>query len=479
MLGADKDKIRAERARDVALFRYAVISEVLQAEEELTHKQRGALVRHIAGREHKGPDGKWVTVSRWSIDRWVRIYKAEGFTGLLPTDRNVAPRTDATALELAFALKKEKPARTAAQVAKIVKTTLGDGPAERTLQTHFARAGLNTTHLGASQAFGRFEAEWANDRWTGDALHGRKVAGAKTLLFAYLDDHSRKLVGYRWVRREDTLRAESALRPAIATHGVPLSLYLDNGSPFVDGQLKQTLAHLGTKLVHSRPGRPQGRGKIERFFKTVRDMWLVEVDDDTFTDMDSLNRAFTAWVETEYHQRLHSETEQTPQQRWEASWAKRSQCGLGGPRYVSPEALRQAFLFSEYRTVTKTATISMSGNTYEVDQILAGRRIEVRFDPFDLTKLDVYLAGKPMGVAVPHIVRAHVHNKARPDETTVTAAPTGICYLDALTTRHEKTLSTGITFYQPTAPQGPTTGAAVEALDADADGGLLLQEVIA
>jgi len=84
-----------------------------------------------------------------------------------------------------------------------------------------------------------------------------------------------------------------------------------------------------------------------------------------------------------------------------------------------------------------------------------------------------------MGVAVPHIVRAHVHNKARPDETTVTAAPTGICYLDALTTRHEKTLSTGITFYQPTAPQGPTTGAAVEALDADADGGLLLQEVIA
>jgi len=125
---------------------------------------------------------------------------------------------------------------------------------------------------GASpaRATGRFEAEARNELWTGDALHGPQVDGRKTFLFAFIDDHSRLLAGYRWATREDVLNASRALRLGIAARSLPESVYVDNGSPFVSGQLLRACARLGIRLIPSRPGRPEGRGKIERFFRTKR-----------------------------------------------------------------------------------------------------------------------------------------------------------------------------------------------------------------
>ena len=100
------------------------------------------------------------------------------------------------------------------------------------------------------------------------------VEGRKTFLFAFIDDHSRLLAGYRWATREDVLNASRALRLGIAARGLPEAVYVDNGSPFVSGQLLRACALLGIRLIHSRPGRPEGRGKIERFFRTVREQFL-------------------------------------------------------------------------------------------------------------------------------------------------------------------------------------------------------------
>ncbi|HEX2417557.1 MAG TPA: transposase family protein, partial [Micromonosporaceae bacterium] len=141
----------------------------------------------------------------------------------------------------------------------------GWSPDERTLQRNFVRLELTTRPDGQSpRAFGRFEADAPNARWTGDALHGPTVGGRKAILFAFLDDHSRLFTGYRWARREDTVRLEAALRTGIASRGIPASIYVDNGSAFVDKQLLRACASLGIRLVHSRPGQPAGRGKIER-----------------------------------------------------------------------------------------------------------------------------------------------------------------------------------------------------------------------
>jgi putative transposase len=158
-------------------------------------------------------------------------------------------------------------------------------------------------------------------------------------------------------------------------------------------------------------------------------------------------------VETVYHRRTHSETGQTPLRRWSAA---------DPPSLPSPAQLREAFLWSEHRTVTKTATVSLHGNLYEVDAALVGRRVELLFDPFDLTAIEVRWHGRPMGAAVPHKIGRHVHHKARPELDTGTPAPaTGIDYLRLVEHQHSTELADRLRYAQlvdPTAADTTTGG---------------------
>lgn len=449
-----EDQVRAERARAVALFRYSLIRE--PADPQLSTKQRGRLVRELAEREHAGPFGRPVRVSRVTIDRWIREWRRGGFDALVPNPRRASPRTSADVLDLAAALKREVPERTATQVAAILRAHAGWSPNERTLQRHFVRLELTTRPDGQPpRTFGRFEAEAPNQRWTGDALHGPTVNARKAILFAFIDDHSRLLPGYRWARREDTVRLEAALRAGLAARGIPGSLYVDNGSAFVDKQLLRACASLGIRLVHSRPGQPAGRGKIERLFRTVREQFLVEIGSGReLDDMVQLNTLFSAWVETVYHRRVHSETGQSPIERWSV---------IGAPVMPSPAQLREAFLWSEHRTVTKTATVNLHGNHYEVDAALVGRRVELVFDPFDLTQIEVRWHGRAMGVAVPQRIGRHVHHKARPEDTAPPPAPTGIDYLRLVEQQHTSELAERLRYAD--LPDGQLTLPGTEADD--------------
>lgn len=424
-----------DRRRDVALFRYSLIREA--ADAGLTKAERGALVRALAGREHLGPSGERVQVSRNTVDRWIRAWRVGGFEALVPVARAEGPKTPAAVLDLAVKLKREAPARTAAQVVEIMATAEAWAPSARTVQRHFARLGLNTRPDGSPpEAFGRFEAAAPNDRWTGDALHGPVVEGHKAYLFAFLDDHSRAVTGYRWAHSEDTVRLEAALRHGLAARGVPSSIYVDNGSAFVAAPLLRACAVLGIRLVHSRPGRPQGRGKIERFFRTVRDQFLVEVEARGVGGLVELNRLFSAWVETVYHRRSHSETGVAPLERF----------GAGGPfRLPSPAQLHEAFLWSERRLVTKTATVSLHGNTFEVDAALVGRRVELVFDPFDLATVEVRFEGRSMGLGVAHVVGRHTHPMVKAG-TPPPPAATGIDYLGLIEARHAAELAARIDY---------------------------------
>jgi putative transposase len=313
----DEQAARLERARQIGLFRYMLIREA--ADPTLTAKQRGKLVRELARNPHTHPDGRTLRVSRWTLDRWISEWRRAGFDALVPSPRQSQPRTPQEVLDLAAALKKENPARTAAQIRRILSAQHGWAPDERTLQRMFVRNGLTSLRAPAEPAvFGRFEADRPNEIWTGDALHGPRIGGRKTYLFAFLDDHSRAVVGHRWGFAEDTVRLAAALRPALAARGVPEYVYVDNGSAFVDSWLLRACAKLGIKLVHSAPGRPQGRGKVERFFRTVNGEFVVEIAAGEgkagrqVGDLHELNRLFTAWVEKVYHQRVHSETGAAP-----------------------------------------------------------------------------------------------------------------------------------------------------------------------
>jgi putative transposase len=149
----------------------------------------------------------------------------------------------------------------------------------------------------------------------------------------------------------------------------------------------------------------------------VREQFLVELTEDRLaqvSDLAELNRLFTAWVETVYHPAIHSETGTAPLRRW---------CeGVPDPLpRPSPAQLREAFLWSEYRTVTKTATVSLHANLYQVDELLVGRKVELVFDPFDLTEIEVRYGGRSFGAAVAFTIGRHAHPKGkagRPGSTT-------------------------------------------------------------
>ena len=219
---------RRERAQAIGLFRYQLICPALDT--ALSTKQRGKLVREIAGRTHTDPFGNQVRISRETLDRWIRRYRAGGFEALVPEPRRLAACTDAQVLELAASLKRENPTRTVAQVARILRTATGWAPSESTLLRHFHRLELIGPAAGQPPAvFGRFEAADPNELWVGDALHGPRVGDRKTYLFAFLDDHSRLATGYRFGSAEDTVRLAVALKPALAARGVPAGIYVDNG----------------------------------------------------------------------------------------------------------------------------------------------------------------------------------------------------------------------------------------------------------
>jgi putative transposase len=411
---------------DIAMFRYSLIREA--ADAGLTKTQRGVLIRDLAAQTHRLGDGRHVVISRATFDRWLRAYRQGGFEALHPAPQARTPRIAPELLELAGALKKEEPARTAVQVSRLVQEALGTSPSPRSLQRHFLALGLNTAP-GARRVYGRFEAAQPNDRWTGDGLHGPVVAGAKAILFAFIDDHSRTLCGYRWlhIRGEATFAMCKALRRGLSSRGVPNSIYVDNGSAFSSRQFERACAVLGVHLVHSRPGLPEGRGKIERFFRTVRDQFLVEVPHGAIDSIEELNHRFDAWVEGVYHRQVHSETGEMPLERFKA---------IGAPVCPSPDELREAFLWSESRTVTKTATVSLFGNHYQVDPCLVGRKVELVFDPFDLAKIDVRHDARSFGVAIPHHVRTHVHPQVV-DHVEQITTPTEIDYLKMLITKQE------------------------------------------
>ena len=153
------------------------------------------------------------------------------------------------------------------------------------------------------------------------------------------------------------------------------------------------------------------------------------------TSIGELNRLFTAWTGTVYHRRGHSETGQTPLQRWADGWAG------AAPLLPEPARLHEAFLWSEYRTVRKTATVSLHGNTYQVNPSLAGRRVELVFDPFDLTGIEVRWQGSPAGQAIPHVIGRHAHPKARPEQPVPPAPATGIDYMALIDATHDARLA--------------------------------------
>lgn len=417
----------------VAMHRFAVIAEATAA--RLTPAERGMVVRWIAERIHAHPDGSERIYSRTTIDRWLRAWRRDGLEGLRPRTRADAGtvRSNPELAEVAARLRIEVPARSAAQIADILAQRYGVYVSERTVRGQLRRRGLHRAALSVEpRVFGRFEAEHPNQRWITDVLvgpwipHPRVDPSVRARLFLIVDDHSRLLVHGRWMPVENTRAGQHVLRAAIERRGVPEVLYCDNGAPFHNHALARTCAMLGIRLVHSRPYAPQGRGKQERLNRYIRERFLTEIEHTGIDSLAELNDRFDAWAEQVANRRRHAETNEVPIDRWQTR------------PIVIPDAARivAAFRWTATRKVTTTATISLEGNTYAVDPGLVGQRVEVRYDPEDLTKLDVFHNDRPAGIATPFTIGRHVAKQV-PQAARPAPEATGIDYLGMVRAAHE------------------------------------------
>jgi len=398
------------RRTEIALFRYTLILPLVRGDYPPGGKQK--LREQIASRHHDIPYSSRSTVSPSTLARWERLYLKDDFDGLKPkprSDRGQPRAISDETLDRAETLKREQPRRSARSIIKILTLDQTNPVSEehiapRTLRRHLALRNATTAQLLIEQRpkpYRRFERIHFGDLWQGDAMHGPYLPDPadpdeqrQVFLFAFIDDHSRLVPHAQFYWNEQLPRMEDCLKRAILRHGRPLAIYVDLAKVYVSDQLNAICATLGMERILGTPYYPEGRGKIERFFQFVQSDFLPELDNSSVTTLRQLNESLLAWLEVVYHRKMHSETGQAPLERVRQDPASAT-------RPADPEKLRQAFLHRAQRKVRKTATVSFKGNRYTVPPYLRGKRVELRYDPFDLTRLEVWYNNTFLDLAEP------------------------------------------------------------------------------
>jgi putative transposase len=393
-----------DRNTEIALFRYGLIAQLVHMPPD--SGQQESLLRDIAARTYTIPGSTRTRVSLTTLRRYFKTYVAQGFDALRPTARADTGASRAIAPEVltqAIALREEQPARTTQTIVDILQRdpqlTLDQPINVHTLTTQLRQRGKTRRLLNQSaKAYRRFEREHVNSLWQADEMFGPwlpdpEVPGRqrRTHLFGFIDDHSRLVPHAEFFFEETLPRMERVLKVALLRRGVPQAVYVDNGAVYSSLQFNAACATLGIQRIKAAPYSPSGKGKQERFWLSLQIQFLPEVEASQLTTLTELNESLWAWLECVYHQHVHSETQQTPLARYTA--------GLDQVRHADPEVVRRAFLWREKRKVRKDATLSLQGNRYQVEPNLAGRTLELRFDPFDLSQIELWQDGADLGLA--------------------------------------------------------------------------------
>lgn len=327
-----------------------------------------------------------------TISRWAKAYKEEGFSGLIPKSRaphapaSKLPENFETVVDEAITLRRECPTRSVKTLIRILELEgkIPEGSVHRsTLQRHLQKRGFGSRQVQMyrkeSPAARRFQKTHRCDLYQGDIKYGPYLPigpegrMVQTYLAAWIDDATRYVVAAQFYANQKTDIIEDTLRQALMTCGQPSAIYVDNGKQYRSDWLRKACAKLGIKLLHAKAYHPEGKGKIERFNRSV-DAFLAECALEKPKTLPELNGAFRAWLDGTYHKDPHA--------------------GLGGmsPRsawlmdtrmvfFPEADALREAFLHTETRAVDKTGCISFNGTQYEVGMKLIGRKVEVLYDP--------------------------------------------------------------------------------------------------
>ena len=384
----------------VAVFRFAVISDFVIG-TQMSRAEKRRLMRDKCARKWQIPFSEKTSLSIGTINRWCRLYKDSNgdLKSLQPKDRCDQGKSRAmdedTCLSL-IELKLKAPALTVPQLIEQMNRQNRVSPGivlnNSTVYRFLHQQNLVDRPLKKPVDRRKFEAELPNDLWQSDVMHGPKVdvngKMRKSYLIAVIDDHSRLIAHGQFYLSEALDSYLQAFESALAKRGLPRKLYVDNGAAFRSRHLEYISASLAIALIHSKPYQPQGRGKIERFFRTVRGQFLTGFKGQTLNE---LNEAFDCWLTDIYHQRKHSSTRQTPIARFAANL----QC-----LRAAPDNLHDYFRKVARRKVNKDRSITLNGRLYEAPVALIGNRVELLYHQGQPEQVEVKYQNKSFGMLV-------------------------------------------------------------------------------
>ena len=386
-----------EQKKQIAVFRFGVIADfVTGARQPRAERQR--LLTEKCARKWTIPFSHRTYIGRSTIRDWIARFEAGGgrLEALYPQERKDMGKSrcidDETAANL-VQLRREMPAATVETVINIMHhrqlvspgTTLAPTSVWRFLTRH----GLMAVNTAPAVDRRKFEAELPNDIWQSDVMHGPHITvdgrSRKTYLIAFIDDHSRLIPFAAFFLSENLESFLEAFEQALLKRGLPRKLYVDNGSAYRSHHLEYTCAALSIALIHAKAYQPEGKGKIERFFRTVRLQFLPTLT--TGMGLNALNSAWQAWLGT-YHQRRHSATGSSPWQRF----ADHIQC-----LRTAPDNLKDYFRIVVRRRVAKDRSVTLNGHLFEAPVALIGKRIDLLYHKNEPQRVEARLNNQCYG----------------------------------------------------------------------------------
>lgn len=385
-----------KQKEEIALFRYGLIAPVLYGNV----KAQMEYFRTIAEKQYEVPHIGKKRFKPETFKSWLKQYRKYGFDALVKKKRYDKGQSRKITGQLAQAIKDALSDHTYLSGSALYRLLVSEGKLkagyinETTLRKYIRDNKLRRKDMPTPRK--KFEKEHINELWTADCMHGPYIKHPeekkkrKVFLIAAIDDYSRVIVARGWFYHEISTALEIVLKEAILRFGLPKAIYCDNGSLFSNYHLQIACARLGIALIHSKPYDSPSRGKIERFFRTVRDQFLSITDFSEIQDIEQLNTLFQRWLDKQYHKQLHHGINDLPMNRLMQDLKQTT------IKRISEHQLDVAFQMTVYRTVKNDATISLKGILYECPPEFIGKKIEIRYPsdkPYDLI---VYKCDKPV-----------------------------------------------------------------------------------
>jgi transposase len=395
-----------QRRREIQEFRYSLIAELNNP--YLEHGELKRLIAQKAEREYRIPYSTRTRVSRECIREWLQRFRKYGKEGLLPRTRSdlgehrclspdeVSQLTEylethpqLTATACLRQLQKQGvifSSISSSSLSRLVRALGLDRESRMELRRQKERSLKFDFHLP-------LECVQADDLVAFPVPDGTGKK-RRAILMSFLDDATRRVLYADFSFTERSVQFEAGIRHILKAHGRIGMLYVDHGAPFVSQQTKRILDILGIVIVHSTVRRPQGRGKQERYHRTVREQFLRPLDPESIRGLGDLNTRFRTWLESEYHRSPHRGLGgRTPLDAW-----------LENSRYIvqlDPSIdLEEACLHEQTRRVYKDSTLTVDGILYEVPSQLIGKRVRLLYDPrMPLKRLQVMFEGVSYGEA--------------------------------------------------------------------------------